>query len=61
MIYFVYIYIAYNIAHICIFYIKTDLFRLGNLFIPDFISQPEITCSKLTIETLEKGVNFEHI
>ena len=25
------------------------------------VSQPAITSSKLTIETLEQGVNFEHI
>ena len=26
-----------------------------------FISQPTFTCSKLTIEILEQGVNFEHV
>ena len=26
-----------------------------------YIPQPAITCSKLTVETLEQGVNFDHI
>ena len=38
------------------------LFYSSNSFVlPPFLSQPAITCSKLTIETLEQGVKYVQV